>query len=174
MHRCQRSWLPSFAFPHEGGSSNSLAQSDPLDVSSLSCQVITCIPAITARPSLLPASSPTSLSAHLAVRFPPKGGAIRGSHVPQRVVRWVRCLLLTEKSCWLRNRKTKERFTDFQYLLVQAYQPLSLVYFHGLYRRFTCVHHTHCLALTRTRFPGGELSHDDSPAHPCCFGTLSR
>ena len=39
--------------------------------------------------------------------------------------------------------------SNLHYLLVQAYQPLSLVYFHGLYRRFTYVHHTSYLALTR-------------------------
>ena len=39
--------------------------------------------------------------------------------------------------------------TDLQHRLVQACQPLSLVSFHGLYRRFKYLHPTSYLALTR-------------------------
>ena len=39
MHQRRIDPTPSFAFPHVGGSSNSLAKKDPLDVCSLSCQV---------------------------------------------------------------------------------------------------------------------------------------
>ena len=36
------------------------------------------------------------------------------------------------------------------------------------------IHHTDYLALTRMRFPGGNASHDVSPAQTTCFGALSR
>lgn len=49
---------------------------------------------------------------------------------------------------WLRSRNFQTTIR-LQCLLAQVYQPLSLVFTYALYRRFTCVHHTDYLALTR-------------------------
>ena len=62
-----------------------------------------------------------------------------------------------------RERK-HQRFSHLQHLLVQASQPLSLVYNYDLYRRFRYLHLTGYLALTRLWLPGGYASRDLYPA----------
>ena len=60
--------------------------------------------------------------------------------------------------------RNHQRFSHLQYLLVQAYQPFSLVYTYDLYHRFRYLHLTGYLALTRLRLPGGHASRDLYPA----------
>jgi len=156
-------------------SNERFATRDQSDVSALSCQGIE--PLSTPlhnglrffRPPM-----PALPSARLTTCFP-QGERVRGFHVPPTRVCEVRCLLSTEK-LMVHDAAILRRTSRFQRLLAQAFQPLWLVIGDDLYRRFRFryLHPTHCLALTRTRFPGGEASRDFSPAPPCCFGTLSR
>ncbi len=135
---------------------------------------LTPIHPITGWPSLLPTShARTPMCSPCGLPSPQKGERIRGFHVPLTRVCEVRCLLSTGK-LMVHDAVFQRRTSRFQRLLAQAYQPLWLVIADDLYRRFRYLHPTHCLALTRTRFPGGEASRDFSPAPPCCFGTLSR
>ena len=56
----------------------------------------------------------------------------------------------------------------------QAYQLLSLALFNDLYHRFTCVHHTSYLALTRVVVPRKALLLRFAPHILRCFVTLSE
>ncbi len=67
-------------------------------------------------------------ASRLAVLLP---GAVRGFHVPLTRVCWVRCRFSTGKPIGYEIAFWKRR-SSFQYLLVQALKPLSLVSVHGL------------------------------------------
>ena len=162
--------LRSFAFPHSEGSPNSLTMKDPPDVGTLSCRDIK--PLSKPLPSgirFFQHPSPTSRPVPLASHCPRPWGMILGYHVPPGGVHGVRCLLSTGKLCWSRERISKS-FSHFQYRLVQALKPLPLVHCHDLYRRFTYVHHTHLLALTRLcGYPEGASLTRCAPQGCPCF-----
>ncbi len=96
----------------------------------------------------------------------PEGEDVRGCQVPLARVRGVRCLLSAERPV-VHDAAFQRRTSRLHRLLAPASQPLWLVIGNDLYHRFRYLHHTQCLALTRMRFPGGEASHDFSPAPPC-------
>ena len=140
---------------------------DQSDVGPLSCRV-------TFKPvsaplqgdiSLLPTSQArTRHRRTLRSRCPARrAGAIRGFHVPLREVRRVRCLLSTGRP-WTTRTQSSTFLPPPTPFLVQASQPLSLVYTYDLYHRFRYLHPTGYLALTQLRLPGGHASRDLYPA----------
>lgn len=140
----------SFAFPHTDGSANSLATKDQSDVGPLSCRV-------TLKPVSAPfqhglrffrppnphhhrrASRPTvPVETRGDTRFPRAASEVRG----------VRCLTSTGEHVGHEAARWNPPPAPVA-VLAQACQPLWLVVPHDLYRRFTYVHHTRYLAITR-------------------------
>lgn len=110
----------------------------------------------------------------LLLRLAVPEGVIWGFHVPYQKVCWVRCLLLTGK---LISHETVTSYPSscFRHLLVQVYQRLSLADRYDLYHRFTYVHLTSLLALTRIcRYQEGLPLTIESPHEYSCFVTLSE
>ena len=149
MHQPAAAPPLSFASPHTHGSAHSLTTKGQSDVGPLSCRVIwrTRIRTITARPSLLPTSQAgTPIDT-------PRGESSLTREVYRVSTFPFRSMLGQVPAVDREARRTREPrvydSTDLQYRLVQACQPLSLVNYDGLYRRFRYLHHTSYLALTR-------------------------
>ncbi len=93
-------------------------------------------------------------------------------------VRRDRCLLSAGR-VWTRStgprcRNIETTCPPTSAFLAQACQPLWLVTSNGLYHRFTYVHHTNSLALTRIEVSRRGRHSRFVPRTPCCFGALSR
>jgi hypothetical protein len=122
---------------------------------------------------------PAHRSASLTTRPPTAAfaaaGGIRGFHVPFIKAYGVRHLLSTGRNIIHEAAPLKPR-SVLRCLLAEASfltdvpegapprQPLWLVRHYDLYHRFTCVCHTHCLAVTQVWFPGGSVPHGLLPA----------
>lgn len=119
-------------FLHADDSPSSLTMKDQSDVGSLSRRVMLQPVSGRLQPGIgffrppNPAGSWVSLAAYFPVGNP--------TGLPRSVygVHGVRCQLSTGMRCWLRAVKCTSA-TDIRYRLVQANQPLALVYVYGLY-----------------------------------------
>jgi len=140
----------SFAFPHFNGSPDYLANKDQSDVGPLSCRVT---------------FKPVSVRLQHGIRFfrhpkPAPPSVCLAAHLPSNIkgqygvstFRFQKYMGLG--ACYrpgmYRPRGVRLNPTSNPLcLLAQAYQPLWLAFIYDLYRRFTCVHHIHYLAITR-------------------------
>ena len=120
----------SFAYPHDGGSTHSLAMKDPSDVGSLSCRVTFKPVSATLHRGIrfFRHPKPAPPWANLTARRPGNAGSGTGFPRSAREVQWVRCLLSTGKRVDHENAGYKHS-TRLQYLLVKRDNHLRLSQF---------------------------------------------